>query len=265
MHALCRKVRFSANGDGASALQPANAYAGFPRASGFSRHFELEVRCAGEPDPATGYLVDIRAIDRAVRDRAPAILARAMETPAADPASALPELFSAIASSLATAPAAIALHLTPTLSLTLERADMTSVLLCQRFEFSASHRLHAPSLTDAENRRIFGKCNNPSGHGHNYWFEPVVRLPLRSGAPTATLADIERAALETIIERFDHKHLNADCPEFADINPSVERIAQVCFDLLAPEIRALGQGVDLVLVRVWETEKTRCEYPTDAS
>ena len=171
-------------------------------------------------------------------------------------------VYNAIATALAPcAVAHVTLRQSPTYKLTMEQGDMTSVLLSQRFEFSASHRLHAPTLSDEENRQIFGKCNNPNGHGHNYWFEPVVRAPLVAGAPALTLAQLERLTMRVVVERFDHKHLNFDCEEFQALNPTVERLAQVCFDLLAPEIAREGPSAVLVRVRVWETEKTFCEYP----
>ena len=133
------------------------------------------------------------------------------------------------------------------------------VVVRQMFEFSAAHRLHVPGLSDAENESIFGKCNNPAGHGHNYRVEPAVGVdpsnPMRVG-------DLERIVDETVIERFDHKHLNDQTTEFATdggLNPSVENIAKVCFELLRDPIAA-GGGT-LRAVSVWETDRTSCTYP----
>ena len=136
---------------------------------------------------------------------------------------------------------------------------MTKAILRQRFEFAAAHRLHVPSLSDDENRRLFGKCNHPSGHGHNYVVEPAVAVP--TGMPAFALADLERLTHERVIERFDHKHLNLDTSEFGvgGLNPSVENIARVCFDLLRESVHAAGG--ELVAVTVWETEKTCAAYP----
>lgn len=132
-------------------------------------------------------------------------------------------------------------------------------IVAERFEFSASHRLHCPGRTDEENRRLFGKCNHPSGHGHNYRIEVAVRVPTGAGAPGIPEELIERVARREVLDRFDHRHLNIDCPEFAGINPSVENIARVCHGLLEPALRA--DGAELYRVTVWETEKTSATYP----
>lgn len=136
---------------------------------------------------------------------------------------------------------------------------MSHVRLAQQFEFAASHRLHVSHLSDAENREIFGKCNNEHGHGHNYRLEVAVEVkpPAKpDGAPSMSLPQLEEIVAETAIRRFDHKNLNVELPEFADRNPSVENIAQVIFDLLNDPISAAGGR--LSHVTVWETAKTSC-------
>ena len=132
------------------------------------------------------------------------------------------------------------------------------VRLSQKFEFSATHRLHNPALTDDANRSTFGKCNNPHGHGHNY--EVQVTL---AGEPDASglLVEVprfERTVAEAVIDRFDHKNLNVELPEFREAIPSVENIARVIYRLLKPRFgEARGK---LASVTVWETPKTWCEY-----
>jgi len=132
------------------------------------------------------------------------------------------------------------------------------VRLSQKFEFSATHRLHNPALSEAENCRIYGKCNNPHGHGHNY--EVQVTL---LGAPDANGILIEVPAFETIvasavIDRFDHKNLNIELPEFRELIPTVENIAKVIHGLLKPRFERAA--AKLASVTVWETPKTWCEY-----
>lgn len=134
--------------------------------------------------------------------------------------------------------------------------------LSQRFEFSASHRLHNPSLSDDANRQAYGKCNNPHGHGHNY--ELQVTLAGTPDPATGLLADIpafERTVADTVIAKFDHKNLNAELPEFHDLIPSVENIAMVIYRLLKP--RLSSDRTRLASVTVWETPKTFCEYAED--
>jgi len=164
-------------------------------------------------------------------------------------------------------------NLTPYYSVEMTATAPTTVLLRQKFDFCAAHRLHAPALSPEENRKLFGKCNNPSGHGHNYQFEPCIALTLSPphlvtpSSPPFSLSDLEHLADSLIVQRFDHKNLNTDTEEFRDaapgkpggLNPSVENIAKVCFNLLAPALR--GQNAKLQSVTVWESDRTSCTYP----
>ena len=135
------------------------------------------------------------------------------------------------------------------------------VLLTQSFEFSASHRLSCEGLTDEDNRRLFGKCSNPNGHGHNYVLEVTIAgdPDFRTGV-VIDIAALDRIVGERVIEPLDHKNLNVECPEFASLNPTVENIARVIFRRLSD---ALGDR-RLVSVRVWETPKTYAEYAGEA-
>jgi 6-pyruvoyltetrahydropterin/6-carboxytetrahydropterin synthase len=228
--------------------------------SGLGAHYELAVVCQGETDPTTGYCLNIREIDRAARERAIPIIARAfVEQPDSEPTAILAQIVTALTADLPRL-TRLGWRFSPTYSIEMERSDMTSVLMRQSFEFAAAHRLHSPSLSDEENRRVFGKCNNPAGHGHNYRIEPAVRVKMGSGNQSAfCLRDLERLTNDRIIDYLDHTHLNCDVPEFAEVNPSVENIAKVCYDRLAGAIQEAD--AELHCVTVWETEKTSCVYP----
>jgi len=129
------------------------------------------------------------------------------------------------------------------------------VTITQQFEFSAAHRLNCQELSAEQNRELFGKCNNPNGHGHNYVVEVTAGMPeqaKREAAKKWTLAQFESTVKRIVVDRFDHRHLNEDVAEFRDLNPSVENIADVCFRLLEREVTPLR----LVNVRVYETPKT---------
>jgi len=133
------------------------------------------------------------------------------------------------------------------------------VRLSQKFEFSASHRLHSDALSEEENRKCFGKCNNPHGHGHNY--EVQVTLAGTPAGDTGLLVDVpsfERTVAQTVIDRLDHKNLNVEVPEFRDLIPSVENIARVIYRMLKPKLQS--GDTRLASVTVWETPKTWCEY-----
>jgi 6-pyruvoyltetrahydropterin/6-carboxytetrahydropterin synthase len=111
------------------------------------------------------------------------------------------------------------------------------VLLTRKIEFSASHRYHNPALSPEENRRVFGKCNNPHGHGHNYTLEVTV-----GGEPdpvTGMVLDLKelKDILEReIMQRMDHRFLNYEVHELAGKIPTCENVAQVIWELLEPKI-----------------------------
>lgn len=261
---LRRTVRFAVN-DGPGPARPAsNGFAGSPAMTGLGRHYEIEAACRGAADPATGYLIDIKSIDRAVRDAALPLIADACRNePGLSPTRLMPALFRAVADRLPIPLHRLAWSLSPYYSLEMTAGDPSTALLRQRFDFAASHRLHVPSLSEEENRRRFGKCNNPSGHGHNYRVEPCVALTLNAG-PGLPLDELERLTHDTLIQRFDHKNLNVDTREFADgqgLNPTVENIARVCFELLGPVIALASPDARLHSVTVWETDRTSATYP----
>ena len=132
------------------------------------------------------------------------------------------------------------------------------VSVYRKEHFNAAHRLNNPAWDEEMNRKVFGKCNNPNYHGHNYEMEVKV-----SGEPDVStgfvmdmkvLSDIIQAE---IIERFDHKNLNLDVAEFKDLNPTAENIVMVIFDILKAKIPS---ELDLQ-VRLYETPRNFVEFP----
>jgi len=132
----------------------------------------------------------------------------------------------------------------------------TMASLTKTFGFSAAHRLHSSLLSDEENRAVFGKCNNPNGHGHNYELEVTVQgeIDQRTGM-ILDLGFLMQTVQEQILERFDHKHLNSDTSEFRNLNPTGENITKVIWDLLNPKL-----GKSLTKIGLWETPKNFFEY-----
>lgn len=251
-----------------------NRWAGEPTAYELAPHLTLRLTLEGRPDPATGYLADIRGIDALLRSAleaverasAPAAPSGVCEAAARPPtpAALLAAVWSAVQGSGGhVRPMEAACGVSPHLIWSLHRDVYPMLRMTESFEFSASHRLHCSQLSDEENRRVFGKCNNPRGHGHNY----VVEVTIEGAADgvTGLLAPpgmLEALVKRQVIDRFDHKHLNEDCPEFWHLNPSVENIARVAFGLLHAELREPR----LAAVRVWETPKTwaECRDVSDA-
>lgn len=284
MHSLSRTVRLSIlpPSQRAGAAWPArNAWAGVPSPTGLFVQAELGVEVIGTPDPQSGYVLSIQEVDESVRSGALPVLEAAFDASwradrpeaVADPIETLVTAARAVAARIDSRGGRLAIAridwrlspyrslsvcfraAAPTMTPTIAHAEVTV-----EAEFAAAHRLHCPDLDEAANRALFGKCNHPHGHGHNYRVEvavrvPPVRLPF-------TVAELERIVDETVIRRFDHRNLNVDCPEFAELNPSVEHIARTCHDLLVAPIAATGGT--LGHVTVWETGKTRSRYPASA-
>ena len=112
-------------------------------------------------------------------------------------------------------------------------------------------------MTDQENRDTFGKCNNPNGHGHNYVFDVTVE-PNTNAA--TDLEELQQVVKSSVVDKLDHKNLNADIECFQTVNPSVENISMVVFDWLKSGFSEANFGANLVAVKVFETPKTWAEY-----
>jgi 6-pyruvoyltetrahydropterin/6-carboxytetrahydropterin synthase len=136
------------------------------------------------------------------------------------------------------------------------------VTLTRSYEFAAAHRLHTEELSDRENAELFGKCNNPHGHGHNYVLEVTVggEPDPRTGMVT-DLALLDRVVGEQVVDRYDHRHLNLDIPEFRELNPTSENLVRVIWERLEPH---LPPGV-LRRVVIRETERNIFTYEGDGS
>lgn len=132
------------------------------------------------------------------------------------------------------------------------------VSVYRKEHFNAAHRLHNPSWNEEKNYAVFGKCNNPNYHGHNY--EMDVKITGEPGADTGYVIDLKFLSgliEENVLEKLDHKNLNLDVPEFANLNPTVENIAIVIYDILRSKI---DKNLDLQ-IRLYETPKNFAEYP----
>jgi len=124
--------------------------------------------------------------------------------------------------------------------------------------FNAAHRLHNPEWNVEDNARIFGKCNNPNFHGHNY--DLIVRLSGEVDPKTGYVFDMKILSdliKEHVLDRFDHKNLNLDVEEFKILNPSAENIAIVIYDILREKI---SNDYDLKIT-LFETARNYVEYP----
>ena len=132
------------------------------------------------------------------------------------------------------------------------------VAVFRRETFNAAHRLNNPDWDEATNYRVFGKCNNPHYHGHNYDLE--VKVTGEPAADTGFVMDLKVLSdliRDQVVERFDHKNLNLDTQEFKNLNPTAENIAIVIYDLLRPHIDEKNS----IQIRSYETPRNFVEYP----
>ncbi len=130
----------------------------------------------------------------------------------------------------------------------------------RREHFSAGHRLHNPDWDEERNRAVFGKCNNPTGHGHNYYLEVTVAgdIDPETGY-VVDLKELKEVILEHVIRKVDHRNLNTDVDFLRGVNPTAENIAAGIWKQLVDRI---PQG-RLHQVRLYETEKNIVDYRGD--
>jgi 6-pyruvoyltetrahydropterin/6-carboxytetrahydropterin synthase len=137
-----------------------------------------------------------------------------------------------------------------------------TVRLTRKYGFAASHRLHSRALSDEENRRAYGKCNNPHGHGHNYEVEITVRGEVDAITGRAVdLGRLDRIAEEQILKPLRYRNLNEEVPVFRELVPTTENLAAELDRRLRsawPEVFPEG-GPVLEKLRIWETERNICE------
>jgi 6-pyruvoyltetrahydropterin/6-carboxytetrahydropterin synthase len=134
--------------------------------------------------------------------------------------------------------------------------------LTRRYRFCASHRLHAEDLSPSENRNLYGKCNNPWGHGHDYVLEISVRGPLdESTGHVVNLGQLDRLVNETVVGPMDHRNLNSDVEAFAHAVPTSENITREIERVLLQAWPAAfpGSAAELAGIRLRETRRNSFE------
>lgn len=246
-----------------------NSWAGWPSTHLVVPHVVLRCVVTGRPDPTTGYLCDIKLIDGLMRSIITRRLIPKIESHPTAEAMIRTVHRELIAQwEFEQELAAVSLALSPYLCYTIEEksdqgtSDMTSssahnVQLTQQFEFSAAHRLHCDGLTEDENNRLFGKCNNPAGHGHNYVFDVTVSNDVDSDrGQVIAIENFESVVKRLVVDRLDHKHLNHDVEYFRTVNPSVENIAMAIYHWLDGQFGS----AKLERIKVFETPKTWAEF-----
>lgn len=263
MHELTRLVRFSINPFLPEQDKGSNPFVSEPAGEGLSIFFELAVEVSGPVEPATGFVVNVTDIDRNVRtfvvpifvERITQDFRRARHIGL----SALAELLAAARTRLADQFGAarlsmLALKLNPLRTVAINSEDLDMIYFCEKFEFAATHKLWNEEFSEQKNFDVFGKCANPTGHGHNYIVEVAIKMP--AARDDFRIGDFEKIVDDKLIKLLDHRNLNTDLDHFAKTNPTVENIAAFAWNRLAGQF---GAAV-LHHVTVWETDKTYCSY-----
>lgn len=139
------------------------------------------------------------------------------------------------------------------------------IYVTRKAHFNASHRLHNPEKPDEWNRKVFGKCNNPNWHGHNYVIEVTVAgEPNPETGFVIDLGELKSIIKNKILDRCDHKNLNLEVPFLKNIIPSTENLVRAFYLELDEEIRdAASDGSKLYSVKLFETERNSAEYCPD--
>ena len=273
MITLSREIRFALVSGHELALQRddsrmKNSWAGWPATNRLVPQLTLSAVVEGEPDARTGYLCNVAVLDDRLRgfvfDHLVAGYGNATftELPGAESIVRMAfENLQRYEDFDGAVLRSVCLAVSPQLSFRIQSENSKMLQLTHQFEFSAAHRLHCDSLSAEENRSLFGKCNNPNGHGHNYVVEVTVSGERSSGndqgvvMPVGELARIVNA---NVIDPLDHTHLNEDVEYFSKVNPSVENICVAIYQWLCAEIESAG--CCLTQVKVYETPKTWACY-----
>lgn len=246
-----------------SALADAENAALFGRKAGRFGHghnYEGSLTVAGPIDAHTELVINIADLDRAIRDVVGELDHKFLNQDVAFFAAHNPTcewvgayLFERLGRTVATERVELHEDSSTFVEYFGEEAAMT---LTRRFSFSAAHRLESRGLSSEENMRIFGKCNNPYGHGHNYELEVTVEgRPDPVTGLVVPLGVIDAVVNREIIDPMDCRHLNEEVPEFRQMNPTSENLAVVIWNRLAGKLPAV-----INRIRLWETRKSCFEY-----
>lgn len=254
---LTREFRFSLADSDADLDRVANSWSGWYSSNRIRPYLKFQLTAKGEVQGDTGYLCNVKLLDSVLREYVQGVIVSKMppETYEALLVDAVEKI--RLMFPLGVSFSRLCLVVSPTHSYFVEQEQTNMVSLTQQFEFSAAHRLHCDEFSDEKNLEIFGKCNNPEGHGHNYVVELTLSREIESAeGQVVCLGELESVVKRVVIDRLDHKHLNRDLPEFAKLNPSVENIAIKIWDWLDGKFAPAS----LSRVRVYETPKTWADY-----
>ncbi|MGB8225974.1 MAG: 6-carboxytetrahydropterin synthase [Sedimentisphaerales bacterium] len=286
MHILARQIRFAVNPFADSTEYGANSYCAKPTSNGLALFFALWVELKDSVNKDTGFVVNVSDIDKIIREKGIKIFDEFVKDYLAAAARGglnprpkwrglnggfeqIGQLLSKVWKTIEKdfLPAKInslTVELTPARKVGTKEIGGDMLYFSEKFEFSASHTLWNDKFSEAENEKVFGKCANKSGHGHNYIVEVTIKKTGLAPGPVPggqniNAGDFERIVQQDFISIVDHKNLNADVEYFKKINPTVENIAEFAFKSLADKLKPR----ELDCVTVWENDRTFCCYRAD--
>ncbi len=263
MHKLARQVRFSINPFFSRECTGFNSFASKPAGEGLAVFLELSVEILGDVGPETGFVVNVVDIDRGVREFVVPLFAerikqdfcRARHIGLLVVAELLRSAWGQLSDKFNPARLSkLSLKLNPFRRIAISSGDPQMVYFCEKFEFAAMHKLWNHDFSERENLEVFGKCANPTGHGHNYVVEIAIKMP--ATRDDFRIGDFERTVDHELIKLLDHRNLNVDVEQFGKTNPTIENIAAFAWNRL---VGKFGEA-NLHRVTVWETDKTYCTY-----
>ena len=263
MYKLGRAVRFSVNPFLPEDLDGFNSFASKPAGDGLSIFLELLVEVVGEVEPTTGFVVNVTDIDKNIREFVVPIFAQRIRTDFQqgrhigffDIAAILKSAWQLLSDKFGRARLSnLSLKLNPFRKVTIDSKDLQMVYFSEKFEFAATHKLWNNDFSEQCNLEIFGKCANPTGHGHNYIVEVTIKM--LAGEGSFRIGDFQKVVDNELIKVVDHKNLNADVAVFGKTNPTVENIAAFAWNKLVGKF----SKASLHCVTVWETDKTYSSY-----
>ncbi|MFC1634611.1 6-pyruvoyl tetrahydropterin synthase family protein [Planctomycetota bacterium] len=263
MHKLTRHVRFSINPFLPEDESGFNSFVSKPAGEGLSLFFELSAQVTGSVEPATGFVINVTDIDKNIRELVVPIFADRIRQDFRQSkhiglpviAELLVSAWDRLADKFECARLSkLSLKLNPFRTITIDSKDLKMVFFNEKFEFAATHKLWNDDFSEERNFEVFGKCANPTGHGHNYVVEVTIKMP--AGGNSFRIGDFERIVDDELIGLLDHKNLNADLDEFDTTNPTIENISVFAWNRL---VGKFGEAT-LHCVSIWETDKTYCSY-----
>lgn len=260
---LGRLVRFSVNPFLDEDGPGSNSYASKPAGEGLTIFLELAAELVGPVTQDTGLLVNVSDIDKAVRRFAVPVFARQIREhlrrgehiPLRTVLEILRSAWEHLADKFDDARVdRLTLKLNPFRKLTMDTKSPGTMYFSEKFEFAATHKLWNDAFSEQWNFETFGKCANPTGHGHNYLVEVTVAAP--ADGPALKIGAFERIVDAHLMQLVDHRNLNLDVPEFRDRIATVENLAAFAWERLTGQFDP-GR---LHCITVWESDRTYCSY-----